>query len=268
MKLQGKTAVASRTPWITLTPLAASLLLALAGPAMATESAQTPQLVGNKPVATDVRISQEAPKAGEAVTAIWKYQDDDGDKEDGTSVEWLLDGKMVAGQSGSQYALPADSGGKSLQVRVIPKSAAPAFPAAGDPVSSASVTIGTAWSGPDTSLPAARAGMSWKDANAYCKSINAELPSRAQLIDIWTSNTKGRPTNNEMCTTHNWPLIFDNKHQCGAGNTNANSYWTRNSKGAGVGSHYFVNMRDGLSPEKLAAGLYQDSMQYSVACVI
>lgn len=261
MKLQDKTGAARRTAMIRLSPLAASLLLMLAGPAVATESAQTSQLVGNKPVAANIKLSPASPKAGELVTATWSYTDEDGDKESGSTVEWLIGGKAVAGQWGSKYTLPKDSGGKSLQVKVTPKSAAPAVPATGDPVSSTSVTISPAWNGPAIVPPSS--AMNWEQANDYCQSLNARLPSRTDLINIWKGNTSGISPNTEMCDVHKWPL----NGICGGDIINGKSYWTRDMFSGSNGSHYFVNMLTGEVPEKLSAGYYSNSMRYTAVCI-
>ena len=259
MKLQDKTGAARRAAMIRLSPLAASLLLMLAGPAVATESTQTLHLVGNKPVASNVMLSPAAPKAGELVTAKWSYTDEDGDKESGSTVEWLIGGTVVAGQWGSQYTLPKDSGGKSLQVKVTTKSAAPAVPATGDPVSSTSVTIGPAWNGPAVVPPSS--AMNWDQANAHCQSLGARLPNRTELIDVWKRNTSGKGPNTEMCDIHKWPLNF----LC-EGGSYGNYYWTNEMLGGSQYSHHFVDMRWGTTPS-LSQGFYDNKMIYNVVCM-
>ncbi|MGL6006449.1 hypothetical protein [Aeromonas sobria] len=228
MKLQDKTGAARRTAMIRLSPLAASLLLMLAGPAVATESAQTSHLVGNKPVAANIKLSPAAPRAGELVTTTWSYTDEDGDKESGSTVEWLIDGKAVAGQSGSQYTLPRDSVRKSLQVKVTPKSAAPANPAVGDTVSSTAVSInkpifiGNVIAGTPNGWE-----KSWKEARQFCVNRGARLPTVAELQSIFLDNTSATSIGNwtknfEMCDNFGWRLTS----RCGGTANTSDSYWT------------------------------------------
>ncbi|EKP0261431.1 hypothetical protein JFQ93_002727 [Aeromonas sobria] len=254
MKLQGKTAVASRTPWITLTPLAASLLLALAGPAMATESAQTPQLVGNKPVASGVMIAPAKPEAGGLVTVKWSYTDEDSDKESGSTVEWLIGGKAVAGQSGSEYTLPKDSSGKSLQVRVTPRSAAPAYPAVGDVASSAMVTILKASISIDDFIKPETRSLKWADASRHCESMNARLPLAQELRDLYTKTTSGisSPKNSAMCDIHGWPL----DRQCGG---SRDWYWT--SEDSSGSNKNVAFMHNGTQ------SYYDANLNSQVACI-
>lgn len=233
MKLQDQTGAARRAAMIRFSPLAASLLLTLAGPAVATESTQTPQLVGNKPVASNVTLSSAAPRAGARVTATWNYKDEDGDKESSSTVKWLIGGTEVAvqggsEQGGSQYTLPGNSGGKSLQVKVIPESAAPAFPAVGDVVSSKVVNIIPNIPGNYTQPSTQR--MDWEEADQYCKNLfgSYRLPTRAELIALFKTATGSEPKygvpHYGMCDYHGWPL----ENKCGG---SSNEYWTSNSYG-------------------------------------
>ncbi|MFM5429236.1 hypothetical protein ACET8G_20635, partial [Aeromonas veronii] len=173
---------------------AAWLALMLCGlsPAEASQSDDTPAVVGHKPVASGVTLSPAAPKAKESVTASWTYVDDDNDIESGSSIEWLLD-DVVTGQGGS-FTLPEDSTSKRLLVRVTPRSAAPADPVQGESVNSAEVFIACA---PEETLsnggltftcPQSQA-LNWSNANNYCQSQGARLPTVSELQSLYANKT-------------------------------------------------------------------------------
>lgn len=123
---------------LTLVNLRYQLLLAamVANTAYAGISPAISKVIGHLPVASDLTITPVAPKAGEAVTVTWTYHDSDNDAQSGTLIEWLLEGS-VFGATGNRFTLPGDAAGKALQVRITPRSAAPADPAQGRPVTTA-----------------------------------------------------------------------------------------------------------------------------------
>ncbi|MFM5590682.1 hypothetical protein ACET60_05715 [Aeromonas veronii] len=231
---------------------AAWLALMLCGlsPAEASQSDVTPPVVGHKPTASGVTLSPSAPLAGEAVTASWAYADDDNDIESGSGIEWLLD-DVVAGQ-GVSFIPPGDSAGKNLQVRVTPRSAAPADPVQGESVNSAKVVIGQNPSAvactPEETLsnegltftcPPPR-GMTWFVANDYCQSQGARLPTVRELQSLHANKTSGG-NNSQMCTKYGWPL----GGQCGGGA----QYWTGESRSSGSEFYWIVYMNDGTASE-------------------
>ncbi|HDO1358654.1 TPA: DUF1566 domain-containing protein [Aeromonas veronii] len=222
-------------------PLLLAAMMA-SGVANAAPSSATPAVIGHLPVASAVTIAPAAPKAGETVTATWAYTDVDGDTESGTLVEWLLDGQEPPAATGTSFALPSDAASKNLQVRITPRSQAPADPAQGVEVTSAGVVVAAAGSINATQPTTNR--YTWPQADAYCKGLTpaARLPTRKELQDIFVNNTSATAigqTNYEMCDIHGWPL---NGGRCGG---SLNSYWT--SEAGSSGYHWYVSMYNGLA---------------------
>lgn len=234
-------------------PLLLAAMMA-SGVANAAPSSATPAIIGHLPVASGVTIAPAAPKAGETVTTTWAYTDVDGDAESGTLVEWLLDGQEPPVATGTSFVLPSDAASKSLQVRITPRSLAPADPAQGNPVTTAAVTIAAnqTWTGnftkPGTGV------MKRQQAYDYCDNLNpkARLPTRKELQDLFLSSTSATAigqTNYEMCDIHGWPL---HGGRCGGSN---GYYWT--SEPGPSGFHHVVNMHDGTANALTTTGTYQ-----------
>lgn len=217
-----------------------ALMLGGLAAAHAAQSSLSTPVVGHMPIASAVTLTPAAPKVGETVSVSWAYDDADGDVQSASTVQWLLNGVVVAGQVGTSYTLPSDAGNKTLQARVTPVSAAPASPAVGVAASSATVTIA------DLMARFTRPGtfLSWNNADAYCRQLTpaARLPTRAELQELFidaTSATAIGQINTDMCDVYGWPL----PDSCGG---NGNHYWTSESDSR-VGYHHIVDMRDGTS---------------------
>lgn len=218
-------------------PLLLAAMMA-SGVANAASSSATPAVIGHLPVASAVTIAPAAPKAGETVTATWAYTDVDGDTESGTLVEWLLDGQEPPAATGTSFTLPSDAASKNLQVRITPRSQAPADPAQGVEVTSAGVVVAAGSinpTQPTTNL------YTWPQADAYCKGLTpaARLPTSKELQDIFVNKTSATAigqTNYEMCDIHGWPL----NSRCGG---STYYYWT--SEAGSSGRHWTVNMYNG-----------------------
>ncbi|MFM4941599.1 hypothetical protein ACET9K_08305 [Aeromonas enteropelogenes] len=238
-----------------------STLLVSAAHAIMSES--TPKVVGHKPVASGVTLSPTAPKARESVTASWTYADDDNDIESGSGIEWLLD-DVVIGQ-GESFILPRDSAGKSLQVRVTPRSASPADPVEGESVNSPGVVIevnnllactpgetlsneGLTFTCPPSTT------MNWSSADSYCKGQGARLPTLDELRSLHRSKTLGR-SKYSMCTEYGWPM---HGGLCGG---SRNTYFTSGIF-SNTGQYIILYMQTGISSGSDDIGLHQ------VTCVL
>lgn len=235
MTIQGYKGMASGRAWSNLTPLAASLLLVLAGSAQATESPQTPYLVGNKPKAANVQITPPSPNRKDTVSVSWNYEDVDGDKESGTKVEWLIDNQVVS--KDKTYKIPLGAANKKLEVRVTPRSAEPANPQVGDEVKN-SVEIRSDFFGNIVDTPTFKDVVEAQEAEKKCNSKGGRLPSPKELQDIYEHNTTadkwGKDLSNEMCTLYGWPI-----YGCGAElleNGSQASYWTNEIKPSSNGT--------------------------------
>lgn len=227
-------------------------------------SPATPAVIGHLPVVSNVTITPTAPKAGDTVTAAWTYQDRDNDAQSGTSIAWFLAGSAVAGAVGNSFTLPVDAAGKVLQVRIMPRSAAPADPAQGQPVITAGITIAANQPSPSDFgfTKPANIKMQWQKANSYCIGLSpqARLPTRKELQDLFVNSTSataadGAQTNFEMCDIHGWPLIGG---RCGGGSS---IYWTREM--AAIGEPYIVNMSNGYTSSQTIGPINL----YQVTCV-
>ncbi|MFQ1931678.1 hypothetical protein ACK34T_19450 [Aeromonas veronii] len=235
MKLQDKTGAARRTPLIRLSPLAVSLLLTLAGPAVATESTQTPQLVGNKPKVSNVQLKPDVFTPGQWAWVEYSYSDEDGDPEEKSVFEWLINGQVVTGQTEWKLILPQDSGGKTLQVKVTPKSAPPAMPAAGDPVTSAMTMItsqscfnSSNFKIGNTTYDCRVAYKSYGEGGKYCSSIGRRQTTQAELLNVYRSSGA---TEGSVCSQYG--INCDNK----------DIYWSSTK----AGNNYInVNLKTGV----------------------
>ncbi|WP_421285479.1 hypothetical protein [Aeromonas veronii] len=181
-----------------------------------------PKPVGHAPVVTinpiasnnGVLASGHIMETTEA-TLSYAYVDKDGDP-DGSAVEWLLNGSVVA--TGTTYTPPAFSQGQTLQARVTPL-AATGDPAAGvAPELTPPVVIERVFTKPDTTI------RNWSDANEFCnaKGGGYRLPTSQELIDLYVRRTgvaAGTRSNN-MCDIHGWPLYGG---RCGG---SSDLYWT------------------------------------------
>lgn len=245
MSIQGYKGMAAGVAWRNLTPLAASLLLVLAGSAQATESTVTPHLVGNKPKASNVKITPPSPNRGDTVRVAWDYNDVDGDKEENTTVEWLI-GNDVVGK-GTSYSIPIEYAKQRLEAKVTPRSASPATPNMGD-VATHSVSINDIFWGNIVEPPTNELVAS-KDSVSFCVRKRGRLPTQNELFNIFKNNTNaskwGEKSSDEMCTIHGWPIF----KKCGGSLvSNASdqaSYWTSEvdwGANDGKGHRYSVHM--------------------------
>ena len=199
------------------------------------------------------------PGVGDKLKFTYSFSDADGDVESGTLIEWLRNGVVISGETGDTYTtVPAD-GDQDLAARVTPRtSSVETDPASGVPVTSPVIGVGVYSTGnflaPDTTV------RNWTDADSYCRSQGARLPTKDELQQLFVSATSsptfsphpGYTTNVEMCLRHGWPM----SGQCGGSNS---YYWS--STPLGAGHHYGVDLNLGkaLSP--------YDSTPSQVACV-
>lgn len=243
------------------TQLCLALMLGGLATAHAAQSSLSTPVVGHMPVASAVKLTPAAPMAGQTVSVSWAYADADGDVQSASTVEWLLNGVVMAGQVGTSYTLPPDSASRTLQARVTPVSAAPASPAVGVAASSASVTIAT---NPTGSFTKPFPKMMWSEADAYCKGLTpaARLPTAAEMQALFidaTSATKIGDTNFDMCDLYGWPL----SGMCG-GETHQYTgfYWTSTRENSY--HHRYVNMTTG-SASAYSSG--EETLKNHFVCV-
>ncbi len=242
------------------------LWLSSATIAHAVDSTDTSEVIGRMPIATEITLSPASPMAGRAVRAAWRYTNQDEDVESGSKIEWLLDGVVVPGQEGTDYILPINSATKRLQVRVTPRSAAPANPNTGAAVTSVETVI--AQNIPTACVPGTTLIDNGKTvtcpvtnrdgwgADAYCKALGGRLPTVSELQSIFVNQTTATAVgqlNYEMCQTHGWPL----QGYCGGTN---NAYWTIES--SGPNQNFYVEM--------VAGGAYGSYWEHTanVTCVL
>lgn len=224
-------------------------------------SSPTPKVVGHMPLAYGVVIEPSPPRGGQTVTAIWGYTDRDGDQEGDSMIEWLLNGRVLYGETKKTLTLPLDSGDMLLSVRITPRSAAPADPAQGDVKTSSEIEVRTSffhrYVKPD-GIPRA-----WAEANAYCEALvpAARLPTRSELRNMLAESTNYKyssDTTYEMCTAHDWPLRF----MCGG--STENYYWSSTQDlSDSSGRQFAVNMTNGDMEHSAPT-----SMMYHVACIL
>lgn len=243
----------------TIASLVAGLLLGvgvIAAPALALTliSAPTSPVMGRAPTASSVAISSAAPTGNETVTASWIYNDADGDLEKESLIQWLFDHELKT--TGRTYTVPATLGkNRTLQARVTPRSAPPAYPLEGVTTYSAQVTVVpllARFKKPDNTK------RRWPDANRYCQELSppARLPTLVEMQALFLDSTSAisiPQVNNEMCDLHGWPL----SGKCGG---NVNFYWTSDKSGS---RHYDAHMHNGNF------SLSTSDLTYSyVACVL
>ncbi|MFB2776781.1 hypothetical protein [Shewanella xiamenensis] len=163
------------------------------------------------------------------------FRDDDGDIEDGTLYEWLIDGSVVS--SISTFTPQVEHGGQLLSLRLTPKTKN------GDPHIGRSVSTNTIlvrsgliekFKKPDSSARI------WNQAKDYCEGNGYRLPSTSELQQLFLETTKQivvGVASNDICNRYGWPL----QAMC---NGSTGRYWT--SEADGVGAHWGVDLAGGL----------------------
>lgn len=209
----------------------------------ANNSALTPRVVGHKPIAKNVKIENVNPNLGDELKLFYEYEDEDSDVKGTPIISWFYNGKKVAGQNNMNYrpildpitGVGVECSDVSVHAEVTPKSLA-GDPQYGDKVTTqtvnVSINLGTI---PSFIKPDATTKNSWSEANAYCISLGARLPTVEELKYVF--NTYAKTTGFTMSSEYGWPL---QAAHCGG---SSNSYWA--SDVAPNGKHYDVSMFDG-----------------------
>lgn len=210
----------------------------------ASNSQLTEKIVGHKPVISNVKIDKPTPQLGETLTLVYDYTDADQDAEAAPSVTWYYNDFPVTGQTGKAYTpiynYVTGSGNActdfNIHAEVIPKSVT-GDPKIGDIKPVAPVTVAINLQAiPGFILPD-MAQRTWSEADAFCASKGAHLPTVEQLKKVFKDYTSGG-MNEQMSAKYGWPLAGQ---RCGGA---MNSYWTSTQDPVTKG-HYDVNMMDG-----------------------
>ncbi|UVM05734.1 hypothetical protein [Pseudomonas laurylsulfatiphila] len=169
-----------------------------------------------------------APKVGDTLQAGYNFNDADGDDESSTTIQWLRNGIAIIGATSNSYtALTADIGA-NLSVEITPRTDATSTdPSIGAPAISAPQVVAAAgptdvgnFIAPSTML------RTWPDADSYCQSLGARLPTTAELVGLRSTYTSA---DGEMCTIYGWPV---QPALCGAPTNGSYAhYWTSDSGG-------------------------------------
>lgn len=226
----------------------------------ANNSQLTEKIVGHKPVITNVKIDKLTPQLGETLTLVYDYSDADQDAEATPSVKWYYNNSLVAGQEGKAYTpifkYETGTGNAcndfNISVEVTPKSMT-GDPNIGDITTVAPVTVAINLQAiPGFILPDT-AQRTWSEANAFCASKGAHLPTVSQLKNVFADYTIGG-TNDQMSQKYGWPLLGG---RCGG----VTAYYWTNTQDPVTKAHYDVSMMDGSE-----FVLYFDNSPYHTAC--
>jgi hypothetical protein len=79
---------------------------------------------GRAPVASNLALDPPTPALGDTVTLTYEFSDLDGEREQGTTVQWLRDGQVIQGATAFSYTLSeaeGDKAGQRLVAEVTPK---------------------------------------------------------------------------------------------------------------------------------------------------
>ncbi|MFB2776780.1 hypothetical protein [Shewanella xiamenensis] len=227
-----------------LKALLSLLMFTNIGQVHANNSQLTEKIVGHKPVITNVKIDKPTPQLGETLTLAYDYTDADQDAEAAPSVTWYYNNNPVAGQTGKAYTpifnYITGSGNActdfTIRADVTPKSIT-GDPKIGDTTIVAPVTVAiNLQTIPGFILPDTIT-RTWSQANAFCISKGAHLPTVAQLKKVFSDYTSGG-INDQMSKKYGWPLLGG---RCGGGYA---TYWASTQDPISSG-HYDVNMMDG-----------------------
>lgn len=211
----------------------------------ANNSQLTEKIVGHKPVITNVKIDKSTPQLGETLTLVYDYTDADQDAEATPSANWYYNNNPVGGQTGKAYTPifnhVTGSGNActdfTISAEVTPKSLT-GDPKIGDPTIVDPVTVAiNLQTIPGFILPDT-VQRTWSQANAFCATKGAHLPTVAQLKKVFIDYTSGKKNNDQMSAKYGWPLLGG---RCGGATA---SYWTSTQDPVTKG-HYDVNMMDG-----------------------
>lgn len=243
----------------TLSRLSAGLLLAaLAAGARAAEVTQATDTVqGRAPVASGVVINVQGklpgvgPRVGDTLQVDYSFIDADGDAQGNTGIQWTRGGGAISGEMNSSYVTQTADANQSIGVQVTPKTdPANTDPSTGLLVSPATVTVVPANGRPSLGNFLAPDGVhrTWNQANTYCQSKGARLPTPSELQQLFLNFTSATHVNSgasapainfEMCSLYNWPL----NGQCGGHASMGGYYWT--SLRADANYHRLIVMNNG-----------------------
>jgi hypothetical protein len=249
----------SKKPPLTVMTATATLALIISGQTLAVTSSPTETVKGRAPSITTATFTGEStsigfPMVADVLTGGYTgYSDLDGDPEEGSTVRWLIDGAEVS--TGPTYVPTMADKDKDLTVEVTPRSAHPADPAQGAPVS---LTRNVLFYDPSRWV-VHPTRLDWQAADNYCRITvggGARLPTRVELRQTYLDGTRskagdGSTSSSDMCTVHGWPF--------GSGcdpYVNA-SYWTSDLGG----DRYAFSMSQG---HDFIAPAHVD---YQVACI-
>lgn len=209
-----------------------------AGKVYANNSQLTEKIVGHMPVAANVKIDKSEIILGESVNVNYSYDDDDDDGEAVPIVKWFYNGSVITGENSLSYTptLNIKTGqwqqcsNFTVTAEITPRSIS-GDPLIGLPKESTSVNV---------ILPTVN-GFSFPvyknhiEAESYCSSIGARLPSKDELINLFNTHAIGGD-GIIFSEKYGWPTASDN---CGG----AGSYWT-NERDTGD-RFYFIQLGSG-----------------------
>lgn len=229
---------------------------------------RTDTVQGRAPVVSNVVIGNQSypdfvgARVGHVLSISSAFADADGDTEAGSTIQWLRNGAAISGATGETYTVQSADAGRSLSVQVTPKTdPAITSPASGMVATSAAIAVTAGIMGYGNFLAPDALLRNWSQADSFCKSKGARLPTRDELQQLfvdatsspaWAPNS-GYIQNTEMCSLYGWPLAG----MCGGGEKG--HYWSSTSPSSG--RHSLVAMTTGGVMNDL------DSFTYLVACV-
>ncbi|MFB2761612.1 hypothetical protein ACE012_19150 [Shewanella xiamenensis] len=214
--------------WATRLLSIMGLLLSVINPLQAAnsvESNETLPAVGRMPTATNVKFDKVDIALGESLNITYSYQDEDGDIDGGSDVTWFYNDTKISGASGLGFTpvlninTPINtpcSRNFAINAEITPKSLNGA-PLVGLPVTTNSVKV-TVPEIPGFTFPVQK---NHTDAIAYCNSLGARLPTRAELITLFNTYTTGG-INLQLAEKYGWPLSNSSSTFCGS----YGFYWT------------------------------------------
>ncbi len=214
------------------------VIFTISQPLLSKESTATPEVVGHKPVAKNVRIDKADAKLGDTLTVLYDFYDIDDDLEAISKIQWFYNGTPQS-LSSWKYTPKLHTTGTynecndfQVTVSVMPVSDS-GDPSVGEPTLSYPVIV---------KLPIISGYLrpiGWtgqKHAEQLCANKGMRLPKRSELEALFSHYTTMVPSM-EFAEKYGWPLGA----LCGA--NGRTQYWT--SEGDGIGNYYSVNLTTG-----------------------